>query len=171
MTSTLRLLSLIATLIASLGATSPHAAELSPATATQFAQATFRDYFELLALPNDAIAPADIRKNVDWLEAAFRKRGFTTQQLPNEGKPMLFAELPGADAKHKTVLFYMPPRRPAGHSRAVAAEEPVGAGCSSAAMRKATGRRSIRRHFSTARSDPEWRRCSVGLRPTTRRRS
>ncbi|RYF62536.1 MAG: M20/M25/M40 family metallo-hydrolase, partial [Comamonadaceae bacterium] len=57
--------------------------------------------------PNDAIVPADIRKNVEWLEAAFRKRGFTTQQLPNDGKPMLFAELPRADPKRKTVLFYM----------------------------------------------------------------
>ncbi|MEJ8821076.1 M20/M25/M40 family metallo-hydrolase [Variovorax humicola] len=98
---------LIATLVASLGVAGPHAAELAPAKAEQYAQATFRDYFELLSLPNDAIAPADIRKNVDWLEAAFRKRGFTTQQMPNEGKPMLFAELPGSDPKRKTVLFYM----------------------------------------------------------------
>ena len=83
------------------------AAELSPAGALRYAQETFPEYFELLALPNDAIAPADIRKNVDWLEAAFRKRGFTTQQLANEGKPMLFAALPGGDPKRKTVLFYM----------------------------------------------------------------
>jgi len=89
-------------------ATSPlQASELSPTTATQHAQATFREYFELLGLPNDAIVPADIRKNVEWLEAAFRKRGFTTQQLANDGKPMLFAELPGSDPKRKTVLFYM----------------------------------------------------------------
>jgi acetylornithine deacetylase/succinyl-diaminopimelate desuccinylase-like protein len=89
-------------------ATSPlQASELSPTTATQFAQGTFRDYFELLTLPNDAIVPADIRKNVEWLETAFRKRGFTTQQLANDGKPMLFAELPGSDPKRKTVLFYM----------------------------------------------------------------
>ncbi len=97
----------LAALVASLGLSGIHAAELSPAAATQFAQATFHDYFELLALPNDAIAPADIRKNVDWLEAAFRKRGFTTQQLPNDGKPMLYAEYPGSDPARKTVLFYM----------------------------------------------------------------
>ena len=53
------------------------------------------------------MVPADVRKNVEFLEASFRKRGFITQQLANDGKPMLFAELPGADPKRKTVLFYM----------------------------------------------------------------
>ena len=84
-----------------------HAAALSAAEAERYAQATYRDYFELLSLPNDAIAPEDIRKNVTWLEQAFRKRGFTTRQLANDGKPMLFAELPNADPARKTVLFYM----------------------------------------------------------------
>lgn len=71
-------------------------AELSPAQAERHAQGTYREYFELLALPNDATVPEDIRKNVDWLEQAFRKRGFTTKQLPNSGKPMLFAEFRAA---------------------------------------------------------------------------
>ena len=93
-----------AALVASFGA---GAAELSPASAAQHAQANYREYFELLTLPNDAIVPADVRKNVEFLEASFRKRGFVTQQLENDGKPMLFAELPGADPKRKTVLFYM----------------------------------------------------------------
>jgi acetylornithine deacetylase/succinyl-diaminopimelate desuccinylase-like protein len=83
------------------------AAELSPALAERHAQATYREYFELLALPNDATVPEDIRKNVDWLEQAFQKRGFKTQQLPNNGKPMLYAEFPGSDPARKTVLFYM----------------------------------------------------------------
>ena len=51
------------------------------------AQASFAEYFELLALPNDAIVPADIQKNTDWLQQAFMRRGFNTQQLPNAGKP------------------------------------------------------------------------------------
>ena len=84
-----------------------NAAELSAASAAQHAQASYREYFELLKLPNDAIVPADVRKNVEFLEASFRQRGFTTRQLANEDKPMLFAELPGADPKRKTVLFYM----------------------------------------------------------------
>ncbi len=83
------------------------AAELSEASAARHAQASYREYLDLLSLPNDAIVPADVRKNVEFLEASFRKRGFATQQLANDGKPMLFAELPGADPKRKTVLFYM----------------------------------------------------------------
>ena len=73
------------------------AAPLSPADAARFAQSTMRDYFALLALPNDAIVPADIQKNADWLEAAFRRHGFTARQLANNGKPMVFAALPDAD--------------------------------------------------------------------------
>src|SRR4051812_6074822 len=65
------------------------------------------EFFDLLALPNDAINADDIRKNAEWLESAFRKRGFATRQFANNGKPLVFAEyerkLPGA----KTVLFYM----------------------------------------------------------------
>ncbi len=83
------------------------AASLPPSSAARFAQATMHDYFALLALPNDAIVPADIQKNADWLEAAFRRRGFAVRQLANDGKPMLFAALPDADPARATVLFYM----------------------------------------------------------------
>ena len=70
-------------------------------------RASFPEFVELLTLPNDAAVPQDIQKNVDWLDAAFRKRGFATQQLPNNGKPMLFAEYPKRNPNSKTVLFYM----------------------------------------------------------------
>src|SRR5713226_4795331 len=73
----------------------------------RLAQASFHEYLELLSLPNDATNAADIQKNTDWLEQAFRKRGFTTQQLPNKGKPMLFAEWPKKQPGAKTVLYYM----------------------------------------------------------------
>lgn len=84
-----------------------HAAALSDADATKAAQATFRDYYALLALPNDAIVPADVQKNADWLEGAFRARGFEVRQLANDGKPMVYAAWPAADAARRTVLFYM----------------------------------------------------------------
>ncbi|MDB5880254.1 MAG: acetylornithine deacetylase [Ramlibacter sp.] len=70
-------------------------------------QASFPEYWELLSLPNDAAVPADVQKNAQWLEAAFRKRGFTTRQLPNAGKPLVYAELVNQPAQAKTVLFYM----------------------------------------------------------------
>ena len=73
---------------------------ISPEAAQKLAQGTFHEYLELLALPNDAINPADIQRNADFLERAFKKRGFSTRQLDNKGKPMLYAEwprkLPGA---------------------------------------------------------------------------
>ena len=73
----------------------------------QLAQGTFREYLELLSMPSDASVPADIRRNVDWLERAFARRGFTTKQLENSGKPMLYAEWPKRVSGAKTVLFYM----------------------------------------------------------------
>ncbi len=82
-------------------------APLTPTAATKAAQASLREYLELVALPNDAIVPADIQKNTDWLEKAFAKRGFTVRQLPNNGKPMLYAEWPKKAPGAKTVLFYM----------------------------------------------------------------
>jgi len=70
-------------------------------------QANFQDFFDMLALPNDSINAEDIRKNADWLEAAFRKRGFATKQLANNGKPLVFAEYPRHVPGAKTILFYM----------------------------------------------------------------
>ena len=70
-------------------------------------QASFAEYFELLALPNDATVAADVLKNAHWLEAAFRKRGFGTQQLPNDGRPLVYAEFDRKQPGAKTVLFYM----------------------------------------------------------------
>lgn len=77
-----------------------HAARLAPDAAARMAQARCPESRDLLSIPNDAVSPKDIRKNVAWLETAFRKRGFVTQQLPNEGKPMLFAQL--VTPKHST---------------------------------------------------------------------
>jgi acetylornithine deacetylase/succinyl-diaminopimelate desuccinylase-like protein len=88
----------------------PAFAQSNPVTleaAAKLAQGTFREYRELLSLPNDSVAPADIQKNVEWLERAFQKRGFTTKQLANAGKPMLYAEWPKKVPGAKTVLFYM----------------------------------------------------------------
>ncbi len=74
--------------------------------ASRHAAATFREWVELLAIPNVATVGADIQRNVAWLERAFERRGFRTRQLANDDKPMLLAELPGAAADRRTVLFY-----------------------------------------------------------------
>jgi len=80
---------------------------ITPALVQKSVQANLQEFFDMLALPDDSINAEDIRKNADWLEAAFGKRGFQTKQLANNGKPLVFAEytrhVPGA----KTILFYM----------------------------------------------------------------
>jgi len=82
------------------------AEQLSIETAQKLARASFREYLDLLALPNDAIRPADIVKNVEFLERAFQRRGFATRRLENAGKPLLLADAPGPPGA-STVLFYM----------------------------------------------------------------
>jgi acetylornithine deacetylase/succinyl-diaminopimelate desuccinylase-like protein len=71
------------------------------------AQKTFPEFFALLALPNDAVNAADIVRNAEWLEAAFRRRGFTTRQLANNGKPLVFAQLAATTPDARTILLYM----------------------------------------------------------------
>lgn len=73
----------------------------------QAAQRSFAEYFQLLALPNDAVNAADIQSNADWLSAAFQRRGFVTQQLANQGKPLLFAQYRSAQQDVPTLLFYL----------------------------------------------------------------
>ena len=41
---------------------------ITPALVEKTAQANFAEFFDMLALPNDAINAEDIRKNADWLE-------------------------------------------------------------------------------------------------------
>jgi acetylornithine deacetylase/succinyl-diaminopimelate desuccinylase-like protein len=74
--------------------------------AIRHAVASFKDFYELLSLPNDAHFPADIEKNVQWCEAAFAKRGFITQRLQTSTVPLLLAERKVKNAK-KTVLIYL----------------------------------------------------------------
>ncbi|GAA0836193.1 dipeptidase [Cupriavidus pauculus] len=92
-----------------------HAAALDSAQLAQAADraaaASYREWVELLAIPNDATVPADIQKNADWLVKAFGRRGFQARTLGNGDKPMVYAEYraPAAagGAARKTVLFYM----------------------------------------------------------------
>ncbi len=103
------LIATVLVLAAGAVATSPAHAQALPSSAQllKSTQGSFKEYFELLAMPNDAVVPADIVRNAAWLEAAFAKRGFVTRQLPNAGKPLVYAEYPKRVAGAKTILFYM----------------------------------------------------------------
>lgn len=71
------------------------------------AEKSLPDYLEFLRIPNVMFrSTADMRRNADWVEAAFRRHGFQARQLADGETPMVFAEWPGASPAHKTVLFY-----------------------------------------------------------------
>jgi len=61
---------------------------------------------DLLSIPNDALYPHDIEKNIAWCEKAFQKRNFSTLRLETETVPLLLAERNVKNAK-KTVLIYL----------------------------------------------------------------
>jgi acetylornithine deacetylase/succinyl-diaminopimelate desuccinylase-like protein len=79
---------------------------VTPEETLAAAKGTLKEWVEALGLPNDSVVPADIQRNTAWFEQAFQRRGFRTQQLPADGKPMLFAEAPNAKPSNSTVLFY-----------------------------------------------------------------
>jgi len=74
--------------------------------ASKHAIASFKELFEMLSIPNEAHIPADIERNVQWCEAAFGKRGFTTQRLKTPAAPLLLAQRNVKNPK-KTVLIYL----------------------------------------------------------------
>jgi acetylornithine deacetylase/succinyl-diaminopimelate desuccinylase-like protein len=78
------------------------------AAAAKAAAATYRELIDLLSIPNVSVVSApDMQRNAAFLDAAFQKRGFKTTVWPNDGRPVIFAELPNANPARKTVLFYM----------------------------------------------------------------
>ncbi|HSK13144.1 MAG TPA: M20/M25/M40 family metallo-hydrolase [Phnomibacter sp.] len=76
------------------------------AVAEKHTRVSFRTFYEMLSLPNDAHFAQDIEKNVRWCEAAFAQRGFSTQRLETATVPLLLASRPAKGAK-KTVLIYL----------------------------------------------------------------
>jgi acetylornithine deacetylase/succinyl-diaminopimelate desuccinylase-like protein len=80
---------------------------LQDAELQSLARQTYPEYFSLLSMPADSAQKPDIQRNVDWLEKAFAARGFRTEQLANDGRPLLFAEFGKADKRKKTILVYM----------------------------------------------------------------
>lgn len=122
-------------------------------------QASLREFIELLALPNDSNIPGDILKNVDWLDAAFRRRGFVTERLPNGDKPMLYAEYGRKNAASGTVLFYMHLDGKPVIPEQWAQENPYGAVLKQRTAEGAWQALPIER-LLTGPIDPDWRLCA-----------
>ncbi len=75
--------------------------------ANRHAFQSLAEFRELLSIPCDAHFPEDIEKNVQWCEAAFAKRGFTTKRLETATVPLLLAERKTSRPGAKTVLAYL----------------------------------------------------------------
>ena len=72
------------------------------------AQANLPEFLALLAIPNVASEPADIRRNAAFLQASLERRGFRVQQLDNPAqRPLVFGELRSTRPGAKTVLVYI----------------------------------------------------------------
>jgi acetylornithine deacetylase/succinyl-diaminopimelate desuccinylase-like protein len=97
----------LATLTSGVAPAAAQADAVTPALIQKTVQANMQEFFDMLALLNDSVNAEDIRKNADWLVAAFRKRGSATKQLENDGKPLVFAEYVRQARGARTVLFYM----------------------------------------------------------------
>ncbi|WP_374571513.1 M20/M25/M40 family metallo-hydrolase [Phenylobacterium sp.] len=71
------------------------------------AQADLPEFIDFLKIPNVAFqSSANMRRNADWAEAAFKRHGFAARQLQDGDTPMVYAEWPAASPARKTVLFY-----------------------------------------------------------------
>ena len=108
-----RLFAAFALAVAALSAATPaqiHAQSLRPAV-DAWRKAHEREIldeaFALMAIPNVASDTANIRRNIEFLTAAFAKRGVAMRPLraPTGGSPALFGELkaPGAT---RTIVMY-----------------------------------------------------------------
>lgn len=74
--------------------------------AEKHALASIPQFYELLSLENVASNQENIEKNIQWCEAAFTTRGFTTQRLSTTTVPLLLAERKVKEPT-KTVLIYL----------------------------------------------------------------
>lgn len=74
---------------------------------TEAAGKSLREFVEFLHIPNvREKSAADMRRNADWLVAAFKRHGLRSELMADGDIPWVFAEVPGASKAKKTVLFY-----------------------------------------------------------------
>ncbi len=72
------------------------------------ARANFPEYLDLLRVRNVPEERTDMGANVEFLERAFGRRGFTTRRIENAaGPPVLVADAAGSDVSAPTVMFYI----------------------------------------------------------------
>src|SRR5262245_54738739 len=69
--------------------------------------AILREFIDLLAMPNVAANPSDMRRNAAHIQGMFEKRGVKTWLLEAPGSPpAIYGELPAPGSK-QTIVFYV----------------------------------------------------------------
>lgn len=68
--------------------------------------AIVRDFADLLAIPNVAATPADLRRNADRIAALFQKRGFAMELLEIDGAPPLVVGERKVAGATRTIAIY-----------------------------------------------------------------
>ncbi len=82
------------------------AAEIEAASRAYFPTAlAILDTF--LRIPNESHDLVNARRNADYCQRAFERRGFSVEQWPTSTAPFVFAERRSADPAAKTLLFYL----------------------------------------------------------------
>ena len=72
----------------------------------EYSKQSLNEFKDLLSIPNDAHFLSDIKKNIEWCEKAFQKRGFSTERIQTQEAPLLLASRSHPNSK-KTVLIYL----------------------------------------------------------------
>lgn len=70
-------------------------------------RSTIEELKDFITLPNDAINPDDMDKNLSWLKEKFGERGFETKTIATSGIPLFFAQLASKKKDVPTLLIYM----------------------------------------------------------------
>ena len=64
-----------------------------------------KELFDLLRIPGVSATGERLRETADAVEALLDRYGFTTEQIPTSGAPLVYGEV-GADPATPTILFY-----------------------------------------------------------------
>lgn len=67
---------------------------------------SFKEFRELLSIPNDAHFPDHIKRNLEWVNNALQTRNFKTDLLETGGPPLLLAKK-SINPAAGSILFYM----------------------------------------------------------------
>ncbi len=100
------LLPILLVLTVSMAGLSQISKELIESAAHQHLVPSLQSFRQFLSIPNDAYIARDLEPNIQFLDSAFSKLGFTTKRLPTGGIDILYAEK-HQEHQAKTLLIYL----------------------------------------------------------------